>query len=67
MMHLAKVVLSGLVCLCGVCHAAALGATPDTWAFSRPAMYLEPDDRLDFEVGRGLFRRLWVTGPASTE
>lgn len=66
MMHLAKVVLSGLVCLCGVCHTAALGATPDTWAFSRPAMYLEPDDRLDFEVGRALFGRLWVTAPAST-
>lgn len=67
MMHLAKVVLSGLVCLCGVCHTAALGATPDTWAFSRPAMYLEPDERLDFEVGRALFSRLWVTAPASTE
>ena len=36
-------------------------------AFSQPIHYLNAEQRLDFRVGRGLFRRLWVTAPASTQ
>ena len=36
-------------------------------AFTDPVAGLRGEQRLDFMVGRGLFRRLWVTGPASTE
>ena len=36
-------------------------------AFSHPAANLTADQRLDFKVGRGFFRRLWVTAPASTQ
>ncbi|MEM9757162.1 MAG: di-heme oxidoredictase family protein, partial [Pseudomonadota bacterium] len=35
-------------------------------AFSQPAGNLSFEDELDFRVGNGLFRRLWVSAPAST-
>lgn len=35
--------------------------------FSLPSPDLDPTRQLDFKVGRGLFRRLWVTPPASTQ
>jgi CxxC motif-containing protein (DUF1111 family) len=35
--------------------------------FSQPANNLDDEQRLNFTVGRGLFRRLWVTAPASTQ
>ncbi|MBF9042392.1 c-type cytochrome [Rhodobacterales bacterium HKCCE4037] len=35
-------------------------------AFSQPSANLGFDEQLDFRVGNGLFRRLWVTPPAST-
>ncbi|QFT80470.1 Cytochrome c [Roseovarius sp. THAF27] len=38
--------------------------TPD--AFSQPADNLTFEQELDFRVGNGLFRRLWVSPPAST-
>lgn len=38
--------------------------TPD--AFSQPAENLTFAQELDFRVGNGLFRRLWVSPPAST-
>lgn len=39
----------------------------DANAFSHPAANLHTGQRLDFKVGRGFFRRLWVTAPASTQ
>lgn len=44
-----------------------LAASSDRHAFSRPDPKLHKDKRLDFKVGRGLFRRLWVSSPASTQ
>ncbi|WP_136441470.1 di-heme oxidoredictase family protein [Pacificoceanicola onchidii] len=38
--------------------------TPD--AFSQPAHNLTFEQELDFRVGNGLFKRLWVSPPAST-
>lgn len=35
-------------------------------ALSIPVSSLSPEQRLDFSVGRGFFRRPWVTAPAST-
>lgn len=35
-------------------------------AFSQPLENLSFEDELNFRVGNGLFRRLWVTPPAST-
>ncbi|MBG02671.1 MAG: thiol oxidoreductase [Rhodospirillaceae bacterium] len=39
----------------------------DRDAFSQPASNLSFEDRSPFFVGNGLFRRLWVTAPASTK
>jgi CxxC motif-containing protein (DUF1111 family) len=39
----------------------------DREAFSQPAEYLSFEERSTFFVGNGLFRRLWVTAPASTK
>jgi len=36
-------------------------------AFSSPAADLPSDKKLEFMVGRGFFKRLWVTAPASTQ
>jgi len=46
---------------------ATRAAQAGKMAFSQPVAGLSPDQRLDFKVGRGLFRRLWVTAPASTQ
>ncbi|MCB1800516.1 MAG: thiol oxidoreductase [Gammaproteobacteria bacterium] len=35
--------------------------------YSQSVPGLSADQRLDFMVGRGIFRRLWVTAPASTQ
>lgn len=35
--------------------------------FSQPDPALNQSDKLDFKVGRGFFRRLWVSSPASTQ
>jgi CxxC motif-containing protein (DUF1111 family) len=39
-------------------------ATPD--AFSQPAANLTFERQLDFRIGNGLFKRVWVSAPAST-
>ena len=39
-------------------------STPD--AFSQPADNLTFEQELDFRVGNGMFRRIWVSPPAST-
>lgn len=36
-------------------------------AFSQPAANLSFEDRADFFIGNGLFRRLWVSAPSSTQ
>ncbi|MCG8543499.1 MAG: c-type cytochrome [Alphaproteobacteria bacterium] len=36
-------------------------------AFSQPSANLSFEDRADFFVGNGLFRRIWVTAPSSTQ
>ena len=36
-------------------------------AFSQPSANLSFEERADFFVGNGLFRRVWVTAPASTQ
>jgi CxxC motif-containing protein (DUF1111 family) len=36
-------------------------------AFSQPAANLSFEDRADFFVGNGLFKRLWVSAPSSTQ
>lgn len=35
-------------------------------AFSQPAANLTFEQELDFRVGNGMFRRIWVSAPAST-
>lgn len=35
-------------------------------AFSQPAANLSFEQELEFKVGNGLFKRLWVSAPAST-
>lgn len=35
-------------------------------AFSQPSANITFEDELDFKVGNGLFRKLWVSSPAST-
>lgn len=49
--------------------AGTASVRPDTGsgAFAKPAANLDEVQRLDFDVGRGLFRRLWVTAPSSTQ
>jgi CxxC motif-containing protein (DUF1111 family) len=58
--------------LAGVLTVAAnLAVTPtasaERDAFSQPASHLPAGKGLDFRVGRGFFRRLWVSAPASTQ
>ena len=57
------------VCLgCFGISAANAGNYPyDKKSFSHPISALQGDDRLDFTVGGGFFRRVWVTAPASTQ
>ncbi len=49
-----------------VAGAQTVRARPTSDAFSQPANNLTFEQELDFRVGNGLFRRLWVSAPAST-
>lgn len=46
--------------------AATVRARTDANAFSEPSATLDFEQELDFRVGNGLFRKLWVSSPAST-
>jgi CxxC motif-containing protein (DUF1111 family) len=46
--------------------AATVRVTPDSNAFSQPSENLSFDDELNFRVGNGLFRKIWVSSPSST-
>ena len=46
--------------------AATARVTPDANAFSLPSANMGFERQLDFHVGNGLFRKLWVSAPAST-
>ncbi|MCY3702913.1 MAG: c-type cytochrome [Rhodospirillales bacterium] len=50
-------------------HAGGAGTSfhaPTRNAFSHPAQNLAPSQRTRFRVGDAIFRKLWVTAPAST-
>lgn len=47
--------------------AATVPARNDADAFSQPSANIGPDGGLDFVVGNGLFKKLWVSAPSSTE
>ncbi|MEM9318943.1 MAG: di-heme oxidoredictase family protein [Pseudomonadota bacterium] len=46
--------------------AATVRPRRNTDAFSQPSANLDFEEELNFRVGNGLFRRLWVSSPAST-
>ncbi len=46
--------------------AATVRVTPDANAFSLPSGNISFEKELDFKVGNGLFRKLWVSAPSST-
>jgi CxxC motif-containing protein (DUF1111 family) len=46
--------------------AATSGRRPDANAFSHASANMGFERELDFKVGNGLFRKLWVSAPAST-
>ncbi len=46
--------------------AATARTSPNADAFSFPSGNITFEDRLRFEVGDGLFRKLWVSSPSST-
>ena len=46
--------------------AATSFATPNRDAFSRPSANMSFERRLDFEVGDGVFVKIWVSSPSST-
>lgn len=39
----------------------------DEDAFSHPSANMDREHRLDFQIGNGFFKRLWVSAPASTQ
>jgi CxxC motif-containing protein (DUF1111 family) len=47
--------------------AATVRARNNADAFSQPSANIGFDGELEFKVGNGLFRKIWVTAPASTE
>lgn len=47
--------------------AATSKKKPNRNAFSQPSANLSFEQRADFFVGNGFFKRLWVTAPASTD
>ena len=47
--------------------AATDRRAPDANAFSRPSHNLDGDGRMRFFVGNGLFKKVWVEAPSSTE
>ena len=46
--------------------AATVRVTLDANAFSQPSGNISFEDELNFKVGNGLFRKIWVSSPAST-
>ena len=46
--------------------AATVRAMTNADAFSQPSGNISFEDQLDFRVGNGLFRKLWVSSPSST-
>ncbi|MEM9342409.1 MAG: di-heme oxidoredictase family protein [Pseudomonadota bacterium] len=46
--------------------AATVRVKPDSNAFSQPSGNISFEDELTFNVGNGLFRKLWVSSPSST-
>lgn len=46
--------------------AATVRPMTNADAFSQPSGNISFEDELDFRVGNGLFRKLWVSSPAST-
>jgi len=46
--------------------AASVRATATADAFSHPSGNMSFDRQMDFKIGNGLFRKLWVAAPAST-
>jgi CxxC motif-containing protein (DUF1111 family) len=46
--------------------AATSPRAPDANAFSHPSASLDFAGELDFKVGNGVFKKLWVSAPAST-
>ncbi|MFV2053227.1 di-heme oxidoredictase family protein [Aliiroseovarius sp. YM-037] len=46
--------------------AATVPAGTDTNAFSHPSANISFERELDFKLGNGLFRKLWVSSPSST-
>ncbi len=58
-----------LVCFCSsfINEVAASSDQQSRNLFSHPFESLEEDAKLDFMLGRSLFRRQWVTAPASTQ
>ncbi|WP_263619045.1 di-heme oxidoreductase family protein [Ruegeria profundi] len=46
--------------------AATVRARTDADAFSQPSANLSFEQELDFKVGNGLFKKIWVSSPAST-
>ncbi|MAM63517.1 di-heme oxidoredictase family protein [Maritimibacter sp. UBA3975] len=47
--------------------AATVRARSNADAFSQPSANIGFEGELEFKVGNGLFRKIWVTAPASTE
>jgi CxxC motif-containing protein (DUF1111 family) len=46
--------------------AATVRILPDANAFSQPSGNITFEDELEFRLGNGLFRKLWVSSPSST-
>jgi CxxC motif-containing protein (DUF1111 family) len=46
--------------------AATVRVKPNADAFSQPSANLGFEEELDFKVGNGLFRKIWVSAPSST-
>ncbi len=46
--------------------AATVRVLPDANAFSQPSGNITFEDELEFKLGNGLFRKLWVSSPSST-
>ncbi len=46
--------------------AATVRAMTTADAFSQPSGNISFEDQLDFRIGNGLFRKLWVSSPSST-
>ncbi|NDV01022.1 di-heme oxidoredictase family protein [Pseudoroseicyclus tamaricis] len=47
--------------------AATVRASPTTDAFSEPSDNLDGEGRMNFALGNGLFRKVWVSSPSSTQ